>query len=79
MRCFTESIDFMVDDIVAASRAACAMGLPGFTPQSPLFIMGESLGGCLALLATLKHVRGCAPHCGTVAPCAMRAAACRGC
>ncbi|KAL6758728.1 alpha/beta-hydrolase [Haematococcus lacustris] len=54
LRAYTASFKDLVDDVITHNEMVASCGLPGFKPQAPRFVMGCSMGGCLALMATLE-------------------------
>ncbi|GFH06809.1 hydrolase_4 domain-containing protein, partial [Haematococcus lacustris] len=54
LRAYTASFKDLVDDVITHNEMVVSCGLPGFKPQAPRFVMGCSMGGCLALMATLE-------------------------
>ncbi|KAF5838790.1 hypothetical protein DUNSADRAFT_2253 [Dunaliella salina] len=88
VRCYCDSLDDYVEDLVTGAKRACTLGLVGFPshmeysgnpladghmasfgavndgvaaspmgshPSLPHFVLGASLGGCLATVASLKY------------------------
>mmetsp|Transcript_36610 Transcript_36610/g.108055 ORF Transcript_36610/g.108055 Transcript_36610/m.108055 type:complete len:335 (-) Transcript_36610:197-1201(-) len=48
LRCYCNSFQDIVDDALLVSCKAREMGGPSFAADRPLFLMGPSMGGCLA-------------------------------
>eukprot|EP00967_Tisochrysis_lutea_P075432 scaffold101679_cov20-Tisochrysis_lutea.AAC.1 len=89
VRCYCDSLDDYVEDLVTGAKRACTLGIVGFPshseyitnpladgrtangslgaagdsvaspmgshPSLPHFVLGASMGGCLATVASLKH------------------------
>lgn len=55
---YVEDFRHFVDDLLQLCKTLQASGAPqGFGPGLPLFGLGASLGGCIALQASMRQVR----------------------
>ncbi|KAG2500907.1 hypothetical protein HYH03_001666 [Edaphochlamys debaryana] len=55
LRCYCDSFDDYVDDVLEVARTCTSSGAPSFAAGLPLYLMGMSKGGCICLLAALKE------------------------